>query len=87
MIFSQFGTPFGVIFASLASFWEHFGSIFGVKNETVAPKVPQERPKANTPKINSRFGTHVGVVFCRFSNFFLTKQGCKICVCKGAVFL
>ena len=68
-------------------FWEHFGSIFGVKNETVAPKVPQERPKAPTTKIPSRFGSHVGVAFCRFSDLFFKKQGCKICVCKGAVFL
>ena len=71
----------------MASFLEHFGSIFGVKNETVAPKVPQERPKAPTPEIKSRFGTHVGGVFWRFSDFFLKKQGREIFVCEGAFFL
>ena len=48
-ICSCFGTSFGVIFDSMASFLKHFGSIFCIKIETLAPKVPQERPKAPTP--------------------------------------
>ena len=96
-LFLESWTMFNDFFSIWDPIWSHFcflGVIFGalwlifcVKNESVAPKVPRERPKAPTPEIKSRFGIHVGVVFCRFSNFFFKKQVCKICVCKGVFFL
>ena len=58
----------------MGSVLEHFGHIFGVKNEAAAPKVPQERPKAPTPEIKSRFGSHVGRG-CSMILFFLWQAG------------
>ena len=65
--FDHFGSSFGATFAPLGSFWEHFGYIFCMKNRTEAPKVLQERPKALTPEINSRFGSHSEGIFLTFA--------------------
>ena len=40
----------------MGSVLELFGHIFAVKNEAAAPKMPQERPKAPTPKSPQLFG-------------------------------
>ncbi len=62
---------FGVTFGVICSSWGHFGLIFSVKKRTGAPKVPQERPRALTPEINSPiwrpFGalfSYIFIVFC-----------------------
>ena len=55
------------MFAPLASFGEHFGYIFCMKKRTEAPKVLQERPKALTPEISSRFGSHSESIFLIFA--------------------
>ena len=63
----HFGRSFGATFAPVGSFWGHFGYIFCMKKRTEAPKVLQERPKALTPEIKSRFGSHSEGIFLTFA--------------------
>ena len=71
-LFLIFQTLFGATFAPLASFLEHFGFIFCVENETVAPKVPQERPSPKSPHV---LGPLLGTIFADFRILSFKKEG------------
>ena len=60
---AQSAGPFGVIFAPLEPFLEHFGHIFCVQKQIGASKAVQGALKAATPEIRSPFWTPFGTLF------------------------
>ena len=67
---AQSAGPFGVIFAPLEPFLEHFGHTFCVQKQTGASKAVQGAPKAATPEIDSPFWTPFGTLFFHIFAFF-----------------
>ena len=78
VIFCTFGCLWGHFWSNLqllGALWGHFGLICSVKKRTGAPKVPQERPRALTPEINSPIWGPFGArCFVHFQFVLLKKR-------------
>ena len=77
--------PFGIVFATLGSFLEDFGCIFGVDKQAGAPKVPQQAPQRDRPESPHRFGRLLEFIFRICFIFLLEKFIFAMCV-FGALF-
>jgi len=74
MFWATSGTSFGglgIVLEPFRFFGHTFGHSLGVKNVTVAPMVPLERPKALIPDISSPFSRPFG---CKFSEIYIFLQ-------------
>ena len=77
--FAQSAGPFGVIFAPLEPFLEHFGHTFCVQKQIGVSKAVQGAPKAATPETPSPFWTYFGTFFVIFLYVLIKKVGSEIC--------
>ena len=70
--------------------WRLFGSTLAqflvLKTRLWRQRCPKSAPRRPPPKLSHVLGPMLGSFFADFLIFFLNKQGCEICVCKGAVF-
>ena len=67
--FNHFGIPFGVTFATLGHFVEHFGCILFSKKTNWGARGATRGAKVKFPNIKSLFGTPFGNLFWRFMCF------------------